>query len=378
VKSKNKLKYSNHDNYGFIGNKSSKKILGAMPTNNNSHRKKSNYNYDTKRTQTKFSSTFKQMGKQFTLKNKRKSYMSQGFLMKIKDYSAYSKNQSIVDIDNYNDKISNLNGNDNNMSSALLLKDLKEKDIKEGINKYDSKNMGESNSKRMKKKANLKRNLGNPIFERVEATQINNIKKIDPNIKGRHKSVNFGNQRGNFLFSANLLGIKNTFFGKNSSEYVNDSSKQIMIPTKSPFQVHNSKFQIEKNKNDDLVSRPSLFNNNENNNLNTIIYNANAETASYLKTIIQSKIKLIIPEVKQDCTIVNFLDRKLKYTEFIKNFFTCYKKTENSIDLISNFRTKLLSEEHMYKVYINLYLLEKIFEIDETYRFDINELYNNL
>jgi hypothetical protein len=229
----------------------------------------------------------------------------------------------------------------------------------------------------MKKKANLKRNLGTPIFEGVEGTQINTIKKIDPNIKGRHKSVNFGNQRGNFLFSANLLGIKNTFLGKNSSEYVNDSSKQIMIQNKSPFQVHNSKFQVEKNKYDDAISRPSFFNTNEN-NLNTVIYNANAETASYLKTIIQSKLKLIIPEVKQDCTIVNFLDRKLKYTEFIKNFFTCYKKTENSIDLISNFRTKLLSEEHMYKVYINLYLLEKIFEIDETYRFDINELYNNL
>ena len=120
-----------------------------------------------------------------------------------------------------------------------------------------------------------------------------------------------------------------------------------------------------------------MFNNNEN-NLNTVIFNANAETASYLKTIIQSKLKLIIPEVKQDCTIVNFLDRKLKYTEFIKYFFTCKKKTENSIDLISNFRTKLLSEEHIYKVYINLYLLEKIFEIDETYKFDINELYTNL
>ena len=373
-KSKNKLKYSNHDNYGFIGNKSCKK-LAKIPTINNSHRKKNNY--DTKRSQTKYSSTFKQMGKQFTLKNKRKSYMSQGFLMKIKDYSAISKNHSIFDNDNNNDKISNLNGNDNNISSALLLKDLKEKDMKEGINRYDTKNFGESNSKRMKKKTNLKRNLGTPFFEGVEATQINTIKKIDPNIKGRHKSVNFGNQRGDFLFSANLLGIKNAFLGKNSFENVNESSKQIMIPTKSPFQVHNSKVQIEKNKYDDVVNRPSMFNNNEN-NLNTVIFNANAETASYLKTIIQSKLKLIIPEVKQDCTIVNFLDRKLKYTEFIKYFFTCKKKTENSIDLISNFRTKLLSEEHLYKAFINLYLLEKIFEIDETYKFDINELYNNL
>jgi len=372
-KSKSKLKYSNYD-YGFV-NKSSKKNLAAIPTITNSHRKKNNY--VTKRTQTKYSNTFKQMGKQFTIKNKRKSYMSQGFLMKIKDYSAISKNQSIFENDNNNDKISILNANDNNNSSVLLLKELKEKDFKEGLNKYDTKNYGECNSKRMKKKANLKRNVGTPIFEGAEAQQINTIKKMDPNIKGRHKSVNFGNQRGNFLFSANLLGIKNTFLGKNSSEYVNDSSKQINAPAKSPFQVHNSKFQTEKNKYDDAISRPSLFNNNEN-NLNTIIYNANAETASYLKTIIQSKLKLIIPDIKQDCTMVNFLDRKLEFIEFIKFFFACNKKTENSIYLISNFRNKLLSEEHIYKVFINLYLLEKIFEIDETYKFDINELYNNL
>ena len=371
-KSKNKLKYTNHDNYGFLGNKSSKKNLAAIPTINNSHRKKNNY--DTKRTQTKYSNTFKQMGKQLTIKNKRKSYMSQGFLMKVKDYSAISKNQSIFENDNNNDKISILNANDNNNSSVLLLKDLKDKEIKEGLNKYDSKNLGES-SKR-KKKANLKRNFGTPIFEGIEGPQVTTIKKIDPNIKGRHKSVNFGNQRGNFLFSANLLGIKNTFLGKNSSEYVNDSSKQIAAQAKSPFQVHNSKFQNEK-RYDDTISRPSLFNNNEN-NLNTIIYNANAETASYLKTIIQSKLKLIIPDIKQDCTMVNFLDKKLEFIEFIKFFFTCNKKGENNIDLISNFRNKLLSEEHMYKVYINLYLLEKIFEIDETYKFHINELYNNL
>ena len=48
------------------------------------------------------------------------------------------------------------------------------------------------------------------------------------------------------------------------------------------------------------------------------------------------------------------------------------------MDFLDNFRKKLLSEEHLYKVHINLYLLEKIFQIDETYKFNFNELYNNL
>ena len=366
-KNKNKLKYGGGgmDNYGFIGNKSSKKNLGSIPETNNSHRKK---NYDTKRTQTKYSNTFKQMGKQFTLKKKRKSYMSQGFLMKRKDYSSYSKNnQSIIDND-LNDKISNININDNNNSSFLLLKEAKDKDFKDAFIKYDT-----NNTRRMqRKKTNLKKIT--PILEATEITQtsqISNIKKID--IKGRHKSVNFGNQRGNFLFSANLLGIKNTFMNKNSSEYVNDSSKQIIYQTnKNPL---HSKFQNEKiNKYDDTISRQSNLNNND--NLNTVIY-TNTEAVSYLKTIIKSKLKLVIPE-KQDFTLSNFLERKTNFLQFFKFFCVCQKRTENNINLINNFRNKLLSEEHLYRIHINLYLLERIFEIDEHYKFEVNELYNNL
>jgi hypothetical protein len=302
--------------------------------------------------------------------------MSQGFLMKRKDYSAFSKNnQSIIDND-INDKISNIVINDNNNNSSfLLLKEAKDKDFKDGFIKYEAKNVGDSNTKRMqKKKTNLKKIT--PILETTEITQIpqfNNIKKID-NIKGRHKSVNFGNQRGNFFFSANLLGIKNTVLKKNSSEYINDSLRQINNQT-NKNQIH-SRFQNEKiNKYDDTISRQSIVNNNDN-NLNTVIY-ANNEAISHLKTIIQSKLKLVIPE-KQDFTLSNFLEKKTNFFVFFKFFCACNKRTENNINLINNFRNKLLSEEHLYKIHINLYLLERIFEIDEHYKFEINELYNNL
>ena len=160
---------------------------------------------------------------------------------------------------------------------------------------------------------------------------------------------------------------------KNSSEYVNDSSKQIIYQTnKNPL---HSKFQNEKiNKYDDTISRQSNLNNND--NLNTVIY-TNTEAVSYLKTIIQSKLKLVIPE-KQDFTLSNFLERKTNFLQFFKFFCVCQKRTENNINLINNFRNKLLSEEHLYRIHINLYLLERIFEIDEHYKFEVNELYNNL
>ena len=83
ISNKKKLKYSNYEYHGInqIINRPSRKNLGLLtPINMNSHRKKNIY--ETKRSQTKYTNTFKQMGKQLTIKNKRKSYMSQGFLMK--------------------------------------------------------------------------------------------------------------------------------------------------------------------------------------------------------------------------------------------------------------------------------------------------------
>jgi hypothetical protein len=388
VSGQNKKVKKNYEHHGFgtLLNKTSRKNLGLMLPINNiniTHRKINNF--DTKRSQTKYTNSFKQMGKQFTLKNiknKRKSYMSQGLIKRkdykdLKDYSNYSKNQSINENDINHEKISNCINENNNNSGFLLLRESKDKEQKEGFFKHDSKNIGEANIVRRnikKKKTNLKRH-NNEIMEPSTFSKPN-LKKVD--IKGRHKSVNFGNQR-DFLFSSNLLGIKNSFFGKNSSEYINDSSKQIMVPGKSqiPLIFQNSKFQVEKNKLDDNISRPSILNNNDN-NLNTVIYNnPNNETASFLKTIIQSKIKLIMPEIKQDYNLNSIMERKFTSFEFFK-FFLCFKRKERKMDFLDNFRKKLLSEEHLYKVHINLYLLEKIFQIDETYKFNFNELYNNL
>ncbi len=71
-----------------------------------------------------------------------------------------------------------------------------------------------------------------------------------------------------------------------------------------------------------------------------------------------------------------YFDDKYPFLYFL---FRCKnKQVKNSLKAIENFRKKLLSEEHLYKININLYLLEKIFQIDEVYKFNPNELYNNL
>ena len=145
TQNKKKMKYLNlnYENHLTpLVNRPSKKNLGVMgmPLNTLYHKKTNNY--VKKRTQTKYSNTFGQMGKQFTLKNKRKSYMSQGYLMKRVDYSAYIKNPNFNDNNNNNNDMNheiistnnNNNINDNNNSNLLLLKD---KDTKEGFFKHD-------------------------------------------------------------------------------------------------------------------------------------------------------------------------------------------------------------------------------------------------
>ena len=389
---KNKPKHTNYEQYhgfGNSGNKSSTKNLGVLPTVSNLIRKKNNY--DLKRNQIKYIKTFKQMGKQFTLRKKRNSYMSQGYLIKrkeFKDYSVCSKNQSINENEEVNYDNSSITNykviENNNNSNFLLLKDAREKEAKEGCLRHDSKNMGDNSRRKNKKIKKQLAGMGTAAIESGEISQPN-TKKVDL-IRGRHKSVNFGNQRGDYFFSSGLLGLKNMNMnkGKNSSEHVNvnDSSNQMFITNKNQFQLQNIKYQSDKNKCDEPVKRPSIvYNemNNNTNNLNTVIHNQqNTEAISYLKTIIHNKIKLIFPEGKQDHNLLNQLDKKLKYFDYIKFFFLCNKRKENIINLIYKFRKKLLSEEHLYKTYIDLYLLEKIFQIDDQYKFDPNELYDNL
>ena len=389
---KKKPKYSLNDHHISIGptagHRQSKRNLGfIMPIPpNNSNRKKSNYN-SNQRSQTKYTNTFKQMGKQYTMKNKRKSIVSQGFLLK-NENSSYSKNPSFCDNNNHeNTSINNINDINNiNNSSFVLLKD-----AKDGISKYDTKNINDVSGRRktIKKKMNLKKR-NTSQNDNPEYTPKSILKKVDN--RGRHKSVNFGNQR-DFFFSTNLLGFKNFALGKDSSENViKKSSKQLknLNPKNSPM-LYANKFHIDKTKTkiDEFISKPSIVNNKNNEkNLNTTILNIpknpnnpnnpNSDMTSFLKNIIQSKLKRMLPENKQDTYFDIILEKKLNFANFLRFICTCFKNNGNKIYFLYNFRNKLLSEEHLYRVHINLFLLEKIFQIDEAYKLNTNELYNNL
>ena len=194
----------------------------------------------------------------------------------------------------------------------------------------------------------------------------------------RHKSINYTNQKKLFR---NSIFYKNHLLPKDSSEFVNDSSKQILVNNKNLLISINNNYNKTHRYKYDENYKAVLFDNsnliNSTNNLNTYanMGNDNINPLSVLQKFIKNKLKADLSEVKEDL----YYNKKIKYFDFFKSLFICcIKKDENKIYLINNFRIKLLSEEHLYRNNINVFLIQKIFQIDEAYKFDIKELYNNI
>ena len=336
---------------------------------------KKNETFFSKRSQTKYLNNVNEipMGKQLIIKNKkRKSYLSQGYHLQRNENSILSKNQSIYENELSNNEIISNNDRSFINNSNLLY-------IKEEMTKYDSNRMSNEinlkNKKEKKKFTKIKKNNPKkPSIEKNDNISYMIMKNLDN--KGRHKSVNFTNQRRLFE-NNNSLSNKYGFLGKNSSGIINESSKQILVSnTKLPFMVYNNKAPIEK-KYDNFSRTPTFINNNDifTNNITSALNNSNIDPSNFLKSIIQSKLKFHISDNKKP---VNVFGKKIKYFDFIKSLCIFSDKYDNKIWLLNNFRIKLLSEEHIYRAFINLYLIQKIFQIDEAHKFDINELYNNL
>jgi hypothetical protein len=246
------------------------------------------------------------MGKQLTIKNKdkRKSYMSQGYQAGASRYdnSVISKNQSIFENDvSNNEMISNNDRNNINYSNIVF--------SKEGIVKYDSIHRPSNEISPSKSYKKIKKQTGfkysNKQKQSPEKTEnITNMimKNLESFKGGRHKSVNFTNQSR--LLENNFASSLNNRFGfglagKNSSGFI-DSSKQILVSNnKSPFMIHNNKMQYEK-RYDDYSRIPTIINNDIfTNNVNTALNNSNIDPTNFLKNIILNKIKFHMPEVKK-------------------------------------------------------------------------------
>ena len=378
---------SDKKKFKFHNQKSSKKNIFLYPfINNNNSNNQLKKTFLSKRSQTKYLSNENDINKKFKLKTKdgkRKSYLSQGYRApKENNNSIGSKNQSYVDNDlSNNDIISNNERRSIICNSNLVY-------LKEGTSKFDGppiRASNENNSIKIKKESKKfkykKNNIKNPSIDRGENITKLLFKNLDSNNKTRHKSVNYSNQRKILENNNTNNSLNNKYgIGKDSSGYINESSKQVLLNNnKSIFTLHNSKFQVE-NRYDNYSRIPTLINNNDFfiNNINNAFNNSMIDPTIFLKNLIHNKLKFHFPEGKKTINFFGFVGKKINYFDFIKSLFSFRRKNENKLELINKFRTKLLSEEHLYRAFINLYLIEKIFQIEEALKFDINEMYSNL
>lgn len=301
-------------------------------------------------------------------KEKRKSFLSQGFFSHQKRYSNKSRNQSNYENDLSNNEI--ISSNDK--SNILSFKDVTLKNNSPQRTSHELILLKNKKEKRKSKKFLQKKSFADNN-ERINYLLTKNLHSNN----GRHKSVHVINDRN---ISDNNNSLNNRFLlVKNSSGYINDSTKAILVNNKSPFMLFNNKYQLE-SKYDNNSRKPSLNINNEfsNKNIPNVSNNSYVNPSIFLKNLIHTKIKFYFPEDKKAQNILTNSGKKINYFDFFKSLFVFKLQNQNKLWLLNDFRIRLLSEEHIYKVFINLYLIEKIFQIDDNLTFDINELYNNL
>ena len=321
--------------------------------------------------------------------DKRKSSLSQGYHLKSKDkenseniynYSNYENEAS------YNEIASSIYNNNNNEKNSNYFNPKENIYIKIETAKKNDNEYFPYNKNKISKKRNLKfashkyltdKKDGKSLFLKVSNKEL----PIEHRHHLRHKSINYNNDHKKLLKNSTI----NRNYGcglKNSSELINDSSKQIFKNNNNNNNLllsinHNyNKRQYYKNRgvgarNSEMISNTKNLNileNNENSNLNL---------STFFKSIIKNKLKLDFPE-NQEAVQQNIFIKKYTFVEFFKFLFTYKKTDENKLGLIYNFRLKLLSEEHLYRNNINLYLVLKLFELEESYKCDIKELYSNL
>mgnify|MGYP006873041801 CR=1 FL=1 len=333
--------------------------------------------YQIKVSSNKKNSIAKKNTNTFNIKNKdkRKSYLSQGYRVKSKDNkdnSIYIRNRSFYEDDKYN------NENNNELPSSRG----KNKNVNienDSIVVHPSKKSNnEFNPLKIKKskKATLKIPTNKIIHEKNDNSHLG----LKNHNKMRHKSINYTNQK---KFFRNSIFNKN-HMTKNPSELI-DSSKQNLFNNKNNVLLPINRTQYEKSKLEENNVRVQIINNtteyvNSTKNLRTLgannNINGNDEFSLFLKSLIKNKLKTEMPEGKE--SFANIIGRKINVSEFFKYIFLCCKTNENNIYLINNFRNNLLSEQHLYKSHINLYLIQKILQIEESYKFDFKELYINL
>ena len=202
-------------------------------------------------------------------------------------------------------------------------------DINNNINNYINNNMNKNNKKK------------------CTNTEINFNKELV-------KYINYNNNQLIDISNSNDLMI-----ALNNNKIINNNINNIKIIN------NNKRKSISNDKKDDLIS--GYFHDSD--KINSAYY----QFSYQLKEFLNQKRKSFKIEPLNERILKKFLS----FYNYILSFIGSHYSQRGFL-VLNKFREKLLGEEHLFRTNIFLYHLEKYFNIKETEKIDIFELYENL
>ena len=105
--------------------------------------------------------------------------------------------------------------------------------------------------------------------------------------------------------------------------------------------------------------------------------NATDDDVFYLKILFQKYFQHKKKSFIYEITTLQEVNKFFSFKKYIYSPF-CDKRAKRYHYVMDKFRAKLLSEEHFFRTHNYLYLFEKCFDLQESKKIDIIELYKNL
>jgi len=168
---------------------------------------------------------------------------------------------------------------------------------------------------------------------------------------------------------ANKKNEDNTNSNLNIINIISDKSPKIKQPDILQIKNAGRKLSVQNGINSSMLEKIKI-NDNERSNVTD-------EDIIYLKILFQKYFQHKKKSFIYERTTLQEVNKFFSFKKYIYSPF-CDKRAKRYHYVMEKFRFKLLSEEHFFRTHNYLYLFEKCFDLQESKKIDIIELYKNL
>ena len=239
------------------------------------------------------------------------------------------------------------------------------------------------------KGSNIQFNLDN-LSSKQFGLDSQSIKKSDKNMSiGQSPKVNNFINHEKSLFNKQAKNEPNISFGEKSMEEEKKNKRQIWCTVvccnDSKKEEASSIHILGENKNEIIMNNKNKNKNEigniENNSIQLIDDFSSIQINDTRYHAFKEELKYYMNEnkkkVKNTSKKMIFMEQNFSFFDYFLTLFSNKKNKQNGVYILNHFRKKLLSEEHFYRSHLNLYLLEKYFDMEQE-KADILELFKNL